>query len=136
MQGVDAITDSSLMAHLSMLAPFVSNKVVKRIEIAKAKKAEQDSGSDNTRLGTQGLARNDDVSLLTQPSGLQSVTMRDYQLFGLSWLMDRYDKGIHCILADEMGLGKTLQTISFFTYLKTQRRIGGPHIVVVPLSVQ
>ena len=53
----------------------------------------------------------------------------------MSWLVDRYDKGINCILADEMGLGKTLQTISFFTHLKDVRNIPGPHLVVVPLSV-
>lgn len=53
----------------------------------------------------------------------------------MSWLVDRYDKGINCILADEMGLGKTLQTISFFSHLKDVRNISGPHLVVVPLSV-
>jgi SWI/SNF-related matrix-associated actin-dependent regulator of chromatin subfamily A member 5 len=49
--------------------------------------------------------------------------------------VDRYDKGINCILADEMGLGKTLQTIAFFAHLKDVRKIQGPHLVVVPLSV-
>jgi len=32
------------------------------------------------------------------------------------------------------GLGKTLQTISFLAYLKHQRDITGPHLVVVPKS--
>lgn len=49
--------------------------------------------------------------------------------------MDRYDKGINCILADEMGLGKTFQTIAFFSYLRDVRKLPGPHLVVVPLSV-
>lgn len=35
----------------------------------------------------------------------------------------------------QMGLGKTLQTITFLAYLKYQRGVGGPHLVVVPLSV-
>ena len=35
--------------------------------------------------------------------------MRDYQLRGLTWLVQLYEKGINGILADEMGLGKTLQ---------------------------
>ena len=39
------------------------------------------------------------------------------------------------ILGDEMGLGKTLQVISFLSYLKYERGISGPHLVVVPLSV-
>lgn len=53
----------------------------------------------------------------------------------MSWIVDRYDKGINCILADEMGLGKTLQTIAFFAHLKDVRNLCGPHLVVVPLSV-
>lgn len=34
-----------------------------------------------------------------------------------------------------MGLGKTLQTISFLAYLRENRGIKGPHIVIVPKSV-
>lgn len=67
--------------------------------------------------------------------GTIKATLRDYQVRGVSWLVDRYDRCINCILADEMGLGKTLQTICFFAYLKEVRREGGPHLVVVPLSV-
>ena len=33
------------------------------------------------------------------------------------------------------GLGKTLQTISFLSYMQTERGVGGPSLVVVPLSV-
>ena len=36
---------------------------------------------------------------------------------------------------DEMGLGKTLQSISFIAYLVHVRKLRGPHLVVVPLSV-
>jgi len=41
--------------------------------------------------------------------GLRNVTLRLYQLEGLSWLVERYRRGHGCILGDEMGLGKTLQ---------------------------
>ena len=34
-----------------------------------------------------------------------------------------------------MGLGKTLQSISFIAYLVHVRKLRGPHLVVVPLSV-
>lgn len=34
-----------------------------------------------------------------------------------------------------MGLGKTLQTISFLGYLKHERGINGPHLVVCPCGV-
>ena len=38
-------------------------------------------------------------------------------------------------LALLQGLGKTLQTISFLSYMQTERGVGGPSLVVVPLSV-
>lgn len=77
---------------------------------------------------------NDPPALIKVPT-LIKATLRDYQVRGVSWLVDRYDRCINCILADEMGLGKTLQTITFFAYLKETRQEGGPHLVVVPLSV-
>jgi SWI/SNF-related matrix-associated actin-dependent regulator of chromatin subfamily A member 5 len=61
--------------------------------------------------------------------------MREYQLEGLQWLVSMHDRGLSGILGDEMGLGKTLQTISFLAHLKFERGVGGPHLVVVPLSV-
>lgn len=33
------------------------------------------------------------------------------------------------------GLGKTLQTIAFLAYMQTVRRVAGPSLVVVPMSV-
>ena len=44
--------------------------------------------------------------------GLQGITLRPYQLEGLSWLAERHDRGHGCILGDEMGLGKTVQVSS------------------------
>lgn len=41
--------------------------------------------------------------------GLKTVTLRSYQLEGLSWLSERLKCKHGCILGDEMGLGKTLQ---------------------------
>ena len=35
-----------------------------------------------------------------QPSSLTNVKMRAYQIEGLKWLVDRYQRGINCILAD------------------------------------
>ena len=61
--------------------------------------------------------------------------MRAYQVAGLNWLANLYQNGINGILADEMGLGKTLQTISFLAWLKFERGVPGPHLVVAPLSV-
>ena len=41
--------------------------------------------------------------------GLSNVTLRPYQLEGLSWIAERHRRGHGCILGDEMGLGKTVQ---------------------------
>lgn len=78
--------------------------------------------------------------------------MREYQVQGLNWMVGLHYNGINGILADEMvrahryssasladlllrqGLGKTLQTISFLGYLKFNRGVTGPHLVIVPKS--
>ncbi|CAF4711295.1 unnamed protein product, partial [Rotaria socialis] len=43
--------------------------------------------------------------------GLTNVDIRSYQLHGIRWLIERYEKGHGAILSDEMGLGKTLQVM-------------------------
>jgi hypothetical protein len=84
-----------------------------------------------------GIAADEDGSPVVKHSDLPFIDgkLREYQLHGVSWLASTYDHGISAILADEMGLGKTLQTISFLSYLKYCRGVGGPHLIVVPLSV-
>lgn len=37
-----------------------------------------------------------------QPEGVTGGEMREYQLAGLRWLVDRFDDGVNAILADEM----------------------------------
>jgi SNF2 family DNA or RNA helicase len=50
-----------------------------------------------------------DVKLYPQPSMLApGCVLRTYQVEGLSWLINNYDRSINCILADEMGLGKMM----------------------------
>ncbi|KAI9096470.1 SNF2 family N-terminal domain-containing protein [Phlyctochytrium arcticum] len=61
------------------------------------------------------------------------LTLKSYQLVGVSWLHMLHSKGLGGILADEMGLGKTAQVITFLGYLKAHGR-RGPHLVVVPSS--
>jgi SWI/SNF-related matrix-associated actin-dependent regulator of chromatin subfamily A member 5 len=45
-----------------------------------------------------------------------------------------YDRKINAILADDMGLGKTIQVIAMIAFLKEQRDVDGPHLIVAPLS--
>jgi SWI/SNF-related matrix-associated actin-dependent regulator of chromatin subfamily A member 5 len=50
-------------------------------------------------------------------------------------MVHMFSNGMPMILGDQMGLGKTLQSIGFFAYLQHEMGQGGPHLVVVPLSV-
>lgn len=61
--------------------------------------------------------------------------LRDYQQYGIKWLMTLHASGLNGIIADEMGLGKTLQVIKFLSVLKNQCGVIGPHLMVGPLSV-
>ncbi|KAG7389735.1 Chromodomain-helicase-DNA-binding protein 1-like [Phytophthora pseudosyringae] len=75
-----------------------------------------------------------------QPALLEDVTLHDYQLAGLRWLLRKHEQGLNPILGDEMGLGKTLQVISLVAALVTadrdrKRSEGGRFLVVAPLSV-
>ena len=72
--------------------------------------------------------------LFEQPECVnEEMTLKDYQLLGVNWMLLLYRKGISGILADEMGLGKTAQVITFLGRLK---EIGqeGPHLIIVPSS--
>ena len=120
MQAIEKLSDSSLKCHLATLHPFISSKVYHRLQNAEQLDLKIDK-------------------ITEQPKSLLSVKMRPYQIEGLQWLVEHYQKGINCILADgneiisislcfsyhanllEMGLGKTLQTISYFAYLKDKR---------------
>ena len=53
----------------------------------------------------------------------------------MQWLISNYDCGLGGILGDEMGLGKTVQTLAFLSFLKHERKLSGPHLIVTPLSV-
>jgi len=71
-----------------------------------------------------------------QPTWLhgQGRTLRDYQLEGVNWLAFSWCHNRNVILADEMGLGKTLQTIAFLGWLRHEKNVPGPFLIVVPLS--
>lgn len=70
-----------------------------------------------------------------QPDFLaEGLTLRDYQMDGLNWLLHSWCKDNSVILADEMGLGKTIQTICFLYSLFKLHHLYGPFLCVVPLS--
>ncbi|OON20498.1 protein, SNF2 family [Opisthorchis viverrini] len=66
--------------------------------------------------------------------GIRNVTLRDYQLSGVSWLASCSLQNRGAILCDEMGLGKTCQVIAFLSAYFRRK----PHssiLLVCPLSV-
>jgi SWI/SNF-related matrix-associated actin-dependent regulator 1 of chromatin subfamily A len=73
--------------------------------------------------------------LLKSQPGLisKSLTLKSYQLIGVSWLVLLHRKKLSGILADDMGLGKTAQVISFVAHLMELNK-RGPHLVVCPSS--
>ncbi|KAK2190804.1 hypothetical protein NP493_68g04006 [Ridgeia piscesae] len=67
--------------------------------------------------------------------GFKNIQLRAYQLDGVNWLIERYQRNHGCILGDEMGLGKTCQTIALLALLRDQQKKCASCLVVSPLSV-
>ncbi|OAA66562.1 snf2 family helicase ATPase [Niveomyces insectorum RCEF 264] len=86
------------------------------------------SGIDGKALGEH------DLKMAKQPACMVGGTMRDYQLEGLTWMLEICLQNMSGILADEMGLGKTVQTIALIALLREQEGYLGPHLIVAPLS--
>ncbi|KAI8822380.1 SNF2 family N-terminal domain-containing protein [Fimicolochytrium jonesii] len=103
--------------------------------------ADSDSDSDvTTRPQQSSLASTNPPKparwkcLKSQPALINpALTLKSYQLVGVSWLYMLHGKGLGGILADEMGLGKTAQVISFLALLK-QHGHQTRHLIVVPTS--
>ncbi|GAW12214.1 hypothetical protein ANO14919_015750 [Xylariales sp. No.14919] len=75
------------------------------------------------------------LKLEKQPNYVKGGELRNFQLTGLNFLSLNWCRGNNVILADEMGLGKTVQTVSFLSWLRNERKQEGPFLVVAPLSV-
>eukprot|EP00303_Exanthemachrysis_gayraliae_P003284 CAMPEP_0206000780 /NCGR_PEP_ID=MMETSP1464-20131121/1691_1 /ASSEMBLY_ACC=CAM_ASM_001124 /TAXON_ID=119497 /ORGANISM="Exanthemachrysis gayraliae, Strain RCC1523" /LENGTH=478 /DNA_ID=CAMNT_0053374049 /DNA_START=27 /DNA_END=1460 /DNA_ORIENTATION=+ len=61
-------------------------------------------------------------------------TLRPYQIEGINWLLFSWYNRRSVLLADEMGLGKTVQSVAVLHHIATKEHIGGPFLVVAPLS--
>lgn len=70
---------------------------------------------------------------LAQPNMFQGM-LKGYQIKGMTWLANLYDKGISGILADEMGLGKTVQSIAFLCHIAENYGVWGPFLIISPAS--
>lgn len=63
--------------------------------------------------------------------------LRDYQKYGIQWLLKLNTLKLGGILADDMGLGKTLQTIAYLSTIIENQNEGsrGSHIIIAPKSL-
>ncbi|MCA2961202.1 MAG: DEAD/DEAH box helicase [Silvanigrellales bacterium] len=65
---------------------------------------------DVVLAGRQDAKMNSATALGAGPAA-EAVSLRPYQVWGVSWLLSRIALGLGACLADDMGLGKTLQAI-------------------------
>lgn len=152
LEDCDRIRLASLSRHRKVLKPFVTDKVFAKLEDAVD---ESKSRMANTRVRVLDDAMIEIVH--RQPKTIINCTMRQYQLEGLNWLIQQYDQRINSVLGDEMGLGskflsvesfcsnmyyytyflpiETLQSIAFASFLVHVRKLKGPLLFIVPLTV-
>ncbi|ORX75474.1 hypothetical protein BCR32DRAFT_210263 [Anaeromyces robustus] len=84
-----------------------------------------------------GVTKTGEGYLNKQPDIINnSMTLKNYQLLGVSWLTYMYVHGFSGILADEMGLGKTAQVISFLGNIYSNYNEKGPFLIIVPSSTK
>ncbi len=65
-----------------------------------------------------------------------TATMRPYQLEGFHFLAYLTANRFGGVLADDMGLGKTLQALAWIAWLRGEKKVSDPVLVVCPKSVQ
>jgi len=95
--------------------------------------AEEDDGGDDPSSPGPRKSKNKSLFFPQPEIMAEGVVLKDYQVVGVNWLALLYRYNLSCILADDMGLGKTCQVIAFIAHL-FEKRIKGPHLVVVPGS--
>ena len=91
-----------------------------------------------TAISTLQASLHTDISIDDlETNGLTALKPREYQLFGINWLLHCHNTSLQdgCIIGDEMGLGKTLQTVCFLMHMKASKKSDGPFLILSPLSV-
>ncbi|WP_374356442.1 SNF2-related protein [Chitinimonas sp.] len=94
----------------------------------------QNDGFEAARQMAQRLEAAGQLQAVAPPQGLQ-LTLRPYQLHGLSWLQYLRAQNLGGILADDMGLGKTAQTLAHVLLEKESGRLDRPALIVLPTSL-
>ncbi len=93
-----------------------------------------DASGKLDELITTMTTGNQSLTPMAEPDGFTGQ-LRPYQAKGVSWLSFLEQWGLGACLADDMGLGKTIQLIAFLLYLKQEKALGGPVLLVCPTSV-
>lgn len=91
-------------------------------------------GDDYLKQKAKELNKSFGLSEIPVPNNL-TVTLRDYQTVGFSWLQFLSKYGLGGILADDMGLGKTLQILTHILHEKNTGKLKSPCLIVVPTSL-
>ncbi len=105
------------------------NQLIDKLPVVKF-----DASGKLDELITTMTTGNQSLEPMTEPDGFAGQ-LRPYQAKGVSWLSFLEQWGLGACLADDMGLGKTVQLIAFLLYLKQEKALGGPILLVCPTSV-
>lgn len=128
----DAEDDTTLRQAAMANAQSAVQEAQDRARAFNGDDAQLQSQFDDGEMNFQNPTGLGDVEI-AQPKML-AAQLKEYQMKGLSWLVNLYEQGINGILADEMGLGKTVQSISVMAYLAEKHNIWGPFLVIAPSS--
>lgn len=85
-------------------------------------------------LGTKNEMEKKQGSSRSGQQDRKKQRLREYQLFGVNWILSRLKRGVSVLLADEMGLGKTVQTIGVTGHLLFRENFLKPILIFAPQS--
>ncbi len=108
--------------------------LMQEAELALAATAARWQGAELLRQELKQLTQMKELPEIKAPAGLKAQ-LRDYQLYGLSWLQFLRVSRFNGVLADDMGLGKTVQTLAHLQYEKEQGRLNHTALIVAPTSL-
>ncbi|TGO64910.1 hypothetical protein BCON_0005g00030 [Botryotinia convoluta] len=110
---------TSIAAALALVPPFEKNRMAQQKEFLNkyadkaptlAEACRQLDIEDSEKLWIEGLSL--------------SKTLKFWQPFGISWMVNKSAEIGGCILGDDMGLGKTLQACGVICHMNNERKKG------------
>ncbi|RUR09004.1 DEAD/DEAH box helicase [Legionella sp. km772] len=108
--------------------------LMQEAELALAATQSRWQGAELLRQELKQLIQMKELPEVKAPAGLKAQ-LRDYQLYGLSWLQFLRLSRFNGVLADDMGLGKTIQTLAHLLHEKEQGRLTQAALIIAPTSL-